>query len=109
MMISRVSRLIFYLEIRIGSSAQAKVEFSSKIVVYIFILFLAGVFILVIYLCHKKKKEKPLFMCLKLYNTTCRHFWATKVGIVEIRETVKIVPHYIYEYYKTINRLPQTV
>ena len=41
--------------------------------------------------------------------TTCRHFWATKVGIVEIRETVKIFPHYIYEYYKTINRLPQTV
>ena len=90
MMISRVSRLIFYLEIRLGSSAQAKVEFSSKIVVYIFILFLAGVFILVIYLCHKKKKEKPLFMCLKLYNTTCRHFWATKVGIVVLYHIGKL-------------------
>ena len=80
MMISRVNRLIFYLEIRLGSSAQAKVEFSSKIVVYIFILFLAGVFILVIYLCHKKKKEKPLFMCMKLYNTTVPTFLGNKSG-----------------------------
>ena len=64
MMISRVSRLIFYLEIRIGSSAQAKVEFSSKIVVYIFILFLAGVFILVIYSTYviRKRKKNP-FLC----------------------------------------------